>query len=550
MYQPTFAGKRIVILGLARQGIALARFFLREGAWVTISDIAPVDQLSAPLTELAGLPVRLVLGGHPPELLDNCDLLCLSGGVPPQIPLVAAARRQGIPLSNDALLTVQRSPAPAIGITGSSGKTTTTTLVGLMLQRQNDEHRMMIAASGVQMAQAPSDSSFIVHPSSFQVWVGGNIGVPLVEQLAQVSAEDWLVLELSSFQLELFDGDSYGQATSPHVAAVLNVTPNHLDRHPSMAHYTAAKANVLRWQNAGQRAESGEREGKLQDVAVLGADDAVTGGWLRTQRVDIVAGPGQEALSFPLAGRLLGFGLEEPVGEGCWLVRDGRAGEPHRAGEPRPYLALHMDGREQMVLPASAVRLRGRHNLLNVAAACAISAAAGVEVPAMAAVASSFAGVEHRLELVRERNGVRWYNDSIATAPERAAAALHSFDEPIVLLAGGRDKKLPWADFARLVRQRVRVLILFGEAAGLIDEAMAATGFDTTRTPTQPTSTAASRHDLRVLRCADLPEAVAAAARTARPGDVVLLSPGGTSFDAYKDFAARGEHFRSLVNGL
>ena len=496
----TFAGKRIVILGLARQGVALARFFLREGAQVAISDIAPADQLSAPLTELAGLPVRLVLGGHPPELLDNCDLLCLSGGVPPQIPLVAAARRQGIPLSNDALLTLQYSRSPAIGITGSSGKTTTTTLVGLMLS---------------------AHSSFIVPPSSFQVWVGGNIGVPLVDQLAQMSAEGWLVLELSSFQLELFDGASYGQATSPHVAAVLNVTPNHLDRHPSMAHYTAAKANLLRWQGLARAAVSGERGAQMQDVAVLGADDAVTGGWLRSGRVDIAVGPGQEALSFPLAGRLLGFGLEEPADEGCWLVRDE--------------LVLHLDGREQSVLPSGTVSLRGRHNLLNVAAACAISAAAGVEPAAMAAVASSFAGVEHRLELVRERGSVRWYNDSIATAPERAAAALRSFDEPIVLLAGGRDKKLPWSDFARLVRQRVRALILFGEAAGLIAEAVAAEPGD---------------DDLRIVRCADLAEAVAAAARTTQPGDVVLLSPGGTSFDAYKDFAARGEHFRALVNGL
>ncbi len=347
MSQPTFAGKRIVILGLARQGIALARFFLRGGAQITISDSAPADQLSEPLTELAGLPVRLVLGGHPPELLHDCDLLCLSGGVPPQIPLVAAARRQGIPLSNDALLTVQRSPAPAIGITGSSGKTTTTTLVGLMLQQQNDEVRMMNDEFGVQMAPAPPDSSFILHHSSFQVWVGGNIGVPLVDKLAQVNAEDWLVLELSSFQLELFDGGSYGQATSPRVAALLNVTPNHLDRHPSMAHYTAAKANLLRWQGP-------------DDVAVLSADDAITGGWLRSGRVLIAAGPGQEALSFPLAGRLLGFGLEEPASEGCWLVQDK--------------LALRLDGQEQTVLPAGEVKLRGRHNLLNVAAACAISA--------------------------------------------------------------------------------------------------------------------------------------------------------------------------------
>lgn len=493
MTSSTFAGKRIVILGLARQGTALARFFLREGAQVTISDIAPADQLAAPLADLAGAlgTIRLVLGGHPPELLEHCDLLCLSGGVPPQIPLVAAARRQGIPLSNDALLTLQLSPAPAIGITGSSGKTTTSTLVGLML-----------AASNAAAASRAARSS--------AVWVGGNIGVPLVDRLDQVAAEDWLVLELSSFQLELFDGQSYGQARSPQVAAVLNVTPNHLDRHPSMAHYTAAKANIVRWQGAEQ-------------VAVLGADDPITGRWLRSGHVEIAAGPGQAACSFPLAGRRLGFGLGEPVGDGCWLA-GGRA-----------ELVLRRAGQEQAVLPASALKLRGRHNLLNAAAACALAGAAGVAPSIMQEVARSFTGVEHRLELVRERGGVRWYDDSIATAPERAVAALRSFDEPVVLLAGGRDKKLPWDEFARLVRQRVQVLILFGEAAGLIAEAVRR----------QPGAA-----DLQIIRCADLPEAVAAAAQAARSGDVVLLSPGGTSFDAYRDFAARGEHFRALVNGL
>lgn len=510
MTRTSFADQRVVILGLARQGLALARFFLAEGAQVTLSDVAPADQLSAPLTELAGQPVRLVLGGHPPELIQNCDLLCLSGGVPPQIPLVAAARRQGIPVSNDALLTLQRSPAPAIGITGSSGKTTTTTLVGLML---NEERGTMQPELGMPATSDSSftvpPSSFTVPPSSFRVWVGGNIGRPLIDQLAQVQPADWLVLELSSFQLELFDGASYGPAVSPQVAAVLNVTPNHLDRHPSMAHYSAAKANILRWQDPGQ------------DIAVLGADDAITGGWLRARRVEIAAGPGQPTLSFPLAGRVLGFGLTEGAGDGCWLDSADR-------------LVLRLDGDQQVVTPASALQLRGRHNLLNMAAACAISAATGAGPAAMAAVAASFTGVEHRLELVAERGGVRWYNDSIATAPERAAAALRSFTEPVVLLAGGRDKKLPWQDFARLAHQRARVLILFGEAAALIAEAIASQPGD----------------ELIVLRCADLPAAVAAARQAARPGEVVLLSPGGTSYDAYKDFAARGEHFRTLVNEL
>jgi UDP-N-acetylmuramoylalanine--D-glutamate ligase len=508
-----YTGTHVVILGLARQGTALARFFLRAGADVTISDVASADQLTGPLTELDGTMVRLVLGSHPYELLDRCDLLCLSGGVPPQIPLVAAARRQGITLSNDTLITIEHSPAPAIGITGSSGKTTTTTLVGLML----DASRALSAERGTMNAAELPNSSLITPRSSFHVWVGGNIGVPLVDKLEQIHANDWLVLELSSFQLELFDAAAGGRSLSPQVAAILNITPNHLDRHPSMAHYAACKANILRWQTS-----SSTPIGTCwpEPIAVLGADDAITGRWLRARRVEIEAAQGQEARAFPLTGRLLGFGLGEATGDGCWLNGDR--------------IVLRMDDVEKQVIEVDHILLRGRHNIQNVAAACAIGGAIGVEPEAMAEVASSFGGVEHRLELVRELDGVRWYNDSIATAPERATAALCSFDEPIVLLAGGRDKKLPWNDFAQLARQRVRVLVVFGEAAELIARAVGSEHGDT----------------IQIIHCDDLASAVTAAAQAAQTGDVVLLSPGGTSFDAYKDFTARGEHFRLLVRAL
>lgn len=479
----SFAGKKVVILGLARQGTALARYFCAAGATVVVSDAAPADRLAEALAEIAGLPVELQLGGHPLSLLDGCDLLCLSGGVPPQIPVVQEARRRGIPLSNDTILTLLHSPAPVVGITGSSGKTTTTTLVGLMLQKCEES-------------------------KASTVWVGGNIGTPLVDKLDRIRPGDQVVLELSSFQLELCDAAVGGVSLSPGTAAILNITPNHLDRHPSMAHYTACKANILRWQGPA-------------DTAVVGADDPVTGPWLRHRRVDVEAGAGQAALSFALSPRLLGFGLNEPVDEGCWL-----------RGEQ---VVLRMDGRERAVMAAGEVLLRGRHNLLNVMAACATTAACGGDPAAMREVARTFAGVAHRLEVVRTWRGVRWVNDSIATTPERASAALRSFEEPIVLLAGGRDKKLPWDEFAALAHQRVKHLIVFGEAAPLIANAV-------------------GRHRapqaLPIAHCADLAEAVHVAAAVAAPGDVVLLSPGGTSFDAYKDFEARGQHFRELVAAL
>lgn len=489
MAESPFADQHVVILGLARQGTALARFFAAQGARVTISDLAPAEQLADALAGLAGLDVALALGGHPSSLLDTCDLLCLSGGVPPQISIVEEARRRHIPLSNDAILTLQHSAAPAAGITGSSGKTTTTTLAGLML-----------AASGFTTPDEPGRGP--------RVWVGGNIGTPLVDRLASIQAQDWLVLELSSFQLELFDASAGGSSLSPPVAAVLNVTPNHLDRHPSMAHYAACKANILRWQSAAH-------------IAVLGADDPVTGRWLRQGRVVVEPGLGQDHLAFDLASRCIGFGLGEPVAEGCWLLGNR--------------LTLRLAGRDTPIVAADQVRLPGCHNLQNVAAACAVAAAAGAPPSAMAEVARTFGGVPHRLELVRIVEGVAWINDSIATTPERAVAALRSFDQPIVLLAGGRDKKLPWDEFAELVRHRVKHLVVFGEAAGLISEAVVQQGL-----PAAPP----------ISHCQDLAGAVAAAAQAAASGDVVLLSPGGTSFDAYKDFEARGRHFRELVQRL
>lgn len=469
-------GKSVVILGLARQGMALARFFTTQGARVTVSDQKPASALTEALAALKGLPIRYVLGGHPESLLDHCDLLCLSGGVPTDLPIVQAARERGIPLSNDTQLTLERSLAPVIGITGSAGKTTTTTLVGEILR-----------AAGMT------------------VHVGGNIGTPLIDRLEDVAPTDWLVLEMSSFQLELC-------TLSPHIAAILNVTPNHLDRHPSMNHYMAAKANILRWQRA-------------EDVAVLGVDDEITGAWWRLGKVDIPAGRGQPALAFPLAARRVGFSGHQDVPHGAF-TRDGWI--IWRAGDV-----------EEMVLPITDIRLRGWHNVLNILAACAIAGAAGAPAWAMAQAVRSFRGVAHRLEVVRERDGVMWVNDSIATAPERAIAALRSFEEPIVLLAGGRDKKLPWDAFAREVHRRVRYLICFGEAGPMIARQVQSQAMRVTDGRLREVSV-----------CDGLEAAVRLAARVARPGEVVLLSPGGTSFDAYRDFAERGEHFRRLVQDL
>jgi UDP-N-acetylmuramoylalanine--D-glutamate ligase len=477
-----YAKLRITILGMARQGQALARFFLAAGAQVTLSDLRSDQSLTDACLGLQtyahehGAPApAFVLGDHPLALLDRTDLLCLSGGVSPALPIVQEAVRRGIPLTNDGALTLELCPVPIIGITGSAGKTTTTTLVNLMLE----------------------NAGFTVH-------TGGNIGNPLIDHLEAFGPGDKAVMELSSFQLELF-------THSPAIAAILNITPNHLDRHPSMSHYAAAKANILRHQTAG-------------DTCLLNADDGYTGPWLSEGRCRIPEGEGQPAVYFPLRAARLGFSLNAEIPAGAFLAGDVLVWR--RPGLPDAEICRRED-----------IRLRGLHNVANILAACCLAGAAGAGVKAMASVATSFAGVEHRLEIVRERTGILWVNDSIATTPERAIAALRSFSQPVVLLAGGRDKHLPWDQFAAITRKQARHVVLFGEAAELIQNALYAQN---------------STPDARVpiTRCADLPAAVAAAENVARPGDVVLLSPGGTSFDAYQDFAARGQHFRALVEAL
>ena len=452
-------GKKAVILGLARQGSALARYLAERGARVTVSDLRPADQLSGRLEELGDLPIRYVLGEHPLSLLDNTDMVFLSGGVPLEAPLPRAARERGIPLSNDSQLFLQACPALVIAITGSAGKTTTTALTGEMCR-----------ASGRR------------------TWVGGNIGRSMLPDLDKIEVSDLVVMELSSFQLELM-------SCSTPLAAILNLTPNHLDRHKTMEVYTAAKARVLDYQPANS-------------IAVLGQDD-----------------PGAWALRDRVHGRLRSFGLQGTVEDGA-LVCNGRV------------IVRGPEG-ERDICAMADIQLPGQHNLLNALAAATLADSAGIPATAIGSAARQFTGVVHRLELVRELRDVRWYDDSIATAPERMLAALRSFDEPLLLLAGGRDKDLPWEEAADFIQQRVRVAILFGEAADLI-----------ARHLERAARRVSKRRLEKVVLAGALPEAVKKAAQLARPGEVVLLSPGGTSFDAYPDFAVRGEHFKELVRAL
>ncbi|MHB8777537.1 MAG: UDP-N-acetylmuramoyl-L-alanine--D-glutamate ligase [Anaerolineales bacterium] len=448
-------GTRTLILGAARQGTALARWLSRHGSNVTLSDSRPAGEFKAARAALADTNVEWAVGGHPLELLDKTDVLCLSGGVPLTLPIVKEAVKRGIPLSNDSQIFMEIAPCRTIGITGSAGKTTTTTLVGEMAKRTYGNH----------------------------AYVGGNIGDPLINYVDEIKAEDVAVLELSSFQLEQM-------TISPNISAVLNITPNHLDRHSTMEAYTNAKARILEFQTG-------------KDTAVLGYDD-----------------PGAWNLRDKVKGDLLTFSLNDLheglngayLHEGLLNLRDGNA-----------YMPL---------LLREKIKLRGDHNVSNALAAFTIGHAAGFKLDDMLEAVEEFRGVPHRLEFVRELRGVRWYNDSIATAPQRSMAAIHAFDEPIVLMLGGRDKNLPWNEVARLICERVDHLVVFGEAAKMIQKIVAGIGGERS----------VDIHCVKTLR-----DAIALAAEIAEAGDIVLLSPGGTSFDEFNDFSERGEVFRKWV---
>ncbi len=455
-------GKRVVIIGLARQGKALAQFLSQKGVEVVVSDQQSAEQLGPAIEELAAYELTYQLGSHPSSLLEGTDVLFLSGGVPVDLPIAVEARERGIELANDTQLFLEACCAPVIGITGSAGKTTTTSLVGRMAE---------IAFAG----------------SERRAWVGGNIGRPLLNDLDEIKPVDLVIMELSSFQLELM-------TVSPHIAAVLNLTPDHLDRHGSMEVYAAAKKRIL----ANQIKD---------DIAVVRHDDPLT--WEMRNLVQ---------------GRMIAFGWEQPSDEQeSAYVRDG-------------VLRLRSGDVEREICSVEKVALRGRHNLLNLLAASALASAAGLPIEAMSEAASNFQGVPNRLEFVRRVQGADWYNDSIATTPDRALAAVRAFAEPKVLLAGGQDKDLPWETFAREVVSRVDHLILFGQAAQKIERHIKEAAKD----GAQPT----------LVICEGLTDAVQAAAAVAEEGDVVVLSPGGTSFDEFSNYEVRGEKFRALVEEL
>ncbi len=445
--------KKVLLVGIARSGVATAKFLVEKGAGVVLTDRKPAAELTAALAEVPVDSRQVVAGGYPEYKAGDFDFLVVSPGVPLTVPPVRRAFELGVPVYSELELAYRFAASPIVAVTGTNGKTTTTTLLGGIFKRAGK-----------------------------RVCVGGNIGLPLVLEVEKYGPEDIIVAEVSSFQLECVD------RFKPRVSLILNFTPDHLDRHGTMAAYLAAKARIFANQEAG-------------DFTVLNYDDPE------------VAGLGAKTRA-----RVIFFSRRHKLKEGVF-VEDGQ-------------ITVSLGDLTARVCPVREVLIKGAHNLENALAAAGAATVMGVAAGIVGEELRSFRGVAHRLEPVAEINGVQFINDSKGTNPDATIRALEAYDQPVILLAGGRNKGSDFAELASRIKARVRSLVIFGECRDEIRQAVEKAGFHETR------------------EAASLEEAVKIAAGAARPGEIVLLSPACASWDMFKNFEERGERFKEIVFSL
>jgi UDP-N-acetylmuramoylalanine--D-glutamate ligase len=444
-------GKKVLVVGLGKSGLAAALFLRRRGAQVTVSDVRSAEALAKDIPALLEEGIMVETGGHGLLTFRRQDLIVVSPGVPLNTPELAQVKSFGLPVIGELELAARFLKGRILAITGSNGKTTTTALVGEILEK-----------------------------AGFPTLVGGNIGVPVVALIDQSTDETWSVLEVSSFQLEST------QQFHPAIAVILNITPDHLDRHGSFENYALAKERIFASQDE-------------HDSVVLNADNA---------RAAQAA-----ARSF---AKVFLFSVEHSVMQGAW-VEDGYV--LYRAGKEQPV---------EKIMPLSGIPLKGAHNVENVLAAVSASRQAGAPAEAVREAIEKFQAVEHRLEFVAKINGVEFYNDSKATNVDATAKAVASFSGGIHLILGGKDKNSDYTQLSELLRARVRSVYTIGSAAAKIEGEL--------------------RGVVPILSCETLDNAVSAAGSAARPGEVVLLAPACSSFDQFENYEQRGRVFKELVN--
>lgn len=449
-----FKGTKILVLGAGISGISVACVLQNRGAQVTLSDSKSADLLkNKDFSAIHQCGVTLALGQQGEELLQDIDYIVLSPGISIEIPLVKIAKTKNIKVMSEIEVAYQLCTAPIVAITGTNGKTTTTTLIGEM-----------------------------VKTTDRNVVVGGNIGLALSQEVAQVGENGIVVAEISSFQLEgIID-------FRPRVAAILNITPDHLDRHHSLENYIAMKERIF----ANQTKD---------DYIVLNYDDITV-----------------REMANKVPSKVFFFSRKVELDSGIF-VKDGM-------------IIIKWQEKTYIVCPISKIQLRGGHNIENVLAACGVAFFAGVTLISMVQTLFNFTGVEHRIEKVTVVNGVPYYNDSKATNPESSIKALEAFEQPIILIAGGRDKNTDLTAFMKLIKEKVEHLILLGEAQERFEAA-------------------AIKHDVsQIHNVNSLSEAVQLAYHLAKEPQVVLLSPACASYDMFTSYEERGKVFKRLVYEL
>lgn len=455
-YLESLRGKRVAVIGIGVSNTPLIRMLLRAGVAVTACDKSPREEFGGVIEELESLGAVTHLGEDYLDRLEGHDLIFRTPGLRPDVPQLLAARERGSTVTSEMEVFFRVCPCEIIAVTGSDGKTTTTTIIAELLKK-----------------------------SGIHVYVGGNIGKPLLAEVINMEPDDIAVLELSSFQLMTME-------MSPDVAVVTNLSPNHLDVHKSMEEYVSAKENIYLYQES-------------EALAVFNYDNHIT-----------------HSLSAKAKGRVTLFSRKTELERGIY-VKDNAIWRADEEGA-------------RAVLPLGDILLPGEHNIENYMAA--IAAVDGlVSDETIRVFARSFGGVEHRIELVRTLDGVRYYNDSIASSPSRTMAGLNAFDEKVFLIAGGYDKHIPFDVLGPEIIKHVKELYLTGDTAPKLRDAVEqAPGYTGENPP--------------INDCVDLKEAVWRAKAAAQPGDVVILSPACASFDRYKNFAERGNAFKNIVREL
>lgn len=456
-----FKNKKITVMGLGLfgGGVGVAQFLARQGARVTVTDLRNTAELSSSIKQLEGLPISYKLGGHSEEDFTNADMVVVNPAVPKNSKFIQIARNNHIQIDTEMNIFFKLCPAPIIGITGSNGKSTTTTLTGKILE------------------ETPR-----------KTWIGGNIGKSLLGYLEEMKPADIVVLELSSFQLEELNHTG----KSPHISIVTNISPNHLDRHADMDEYIQAKKAIILHQDS-------------EDYAILNYDDPELRRWEKDCK-----------------GHVLWYSSNHTLANGTFVKSND--------------IVISMNGHNTAIPCVSSVKIPGIHNLQNVLAASCAAYLAGARAQHIEKAITTFAGLEHRLEFVREVNSVRYYNDSKATTPESSIAAIMAFQTQVILIAGGYDKGSNFSEFAGVCAQHTKAVVLIGKTAGKIQELILKKK-GTKETPS-------------IFLQKTFEEAFRQANSRAKAGDVVLLSPACASYDMFLNYEERGRQFKDMVNAL